>query len=65
MKVTMAKKLSWDEALQRLLRGESVNATRISEGGVCYLRHRAWAHGYCLQDSGIFGYRTYSFTKAA
>ena len=59
----MATKLSWSEALSLLLRGECVNATRISEGGVCYLRHQAWAHGYRMEDSGIFDYRIFSFTK--
>ena len=55
----MATKLSWSEALSLLLRGECVNATRISEGGVCYLRHQAWSIGKRFVDSGIGSYRTF------
>lgn len=61
----MVRKLSWDEALQRLLRGEVVAARDMKMGAPAYLRHQAWAHGYRLEDSGVFEYRTYSFTKAA
>lgn len=61
----MTKKLSWDEALQRLLRGEVVAARDMKMGAPAYLRRQAIRLGYRLEDSGIFEYRTYSFTKTA
>lgn len=57
------RKLSWSEALQRLLRGEVLPARQMEVGAVAYLRRQAWQRGYTLQDSGIFEYRTYSFIK--
>ena len=59
----MTRKLSWGEALQRLLRGEVVAARAMTMGAPAYLRHQAIRLGYRMEDGGIFDYRTYSFTK--
>lgn len=52
--------LSMFEAWQRLLGGETIAAYRLTEGAVGFLRHKAWAIGRTLVDSGIGVYRTYS-----
>lgn len=55
----------WGKALKALLRGEIISGKNVGEGMECYLRHQAWAHGYELQTSGVFSYKSYSFVKAA
>lgn len=55
-------RLSMFEAWDKLLRGEIISATRISDGAVCYLRRQAWNIGRQLVDSGMGAYRTYSLS---
>ena len=58
-----AMEMTWSEAIERLLRGECLDGSRMSEGKVCFLRHEAWRLGYELQSSGIGDYLTYRFVK--
>ena len=48
------------EAWQKLLCGEIISATRISDGAAGYLRNQAWRIGRQLVDSGIGSFRTFS-----
>lgn len=50
------------EAWSRLLSGEIISASRISDGAVCYLRSQACRIGRTLVDSGFGVYRTYSLS---
>jgi hypothetical protein len=63
--MTKNKQQSWGKAVSALLRGEIISGKNVGEGMECYLRHQAWAHGYELQTSGVFSYKSYSFVKAA
>lgn len=60
MKRFRKTRLTMGEAWSRLLCGEIISASRISDGAVCYLRSQACRIGRTLVDSGIGVYRTYS-----
>lgn len=62
MKPKRKTRLSMFEAWQKLLCGEIISATRISDGAASYLRNQAWRIGRQLVDSGIGAYRTYSLS---
>lgn len=58
----MAKKISYEEAKKAMLRGEIITASQLSSENVTRLRFAAHRLGKEFVDSGIFNYRSYSFS---
>ena len=55
-------KISYEKAKERMLHGESISAKQLSSETVTRLRFAAVRFGKKFVDSGIFDYRTYSFS---
>lgn len=55
-------KISFEKAKERMLRGECISAKHLSSETVTRLRFAAVRLGKEFVDSGIFDYRTYSFS---